>query len=85
VKYLLALLLLVHGWYDKACCQDRDCHPVACERIVATHGGFEFTDYSGAVYFFTRDKMKSSQDGDCHACVHQETHTGLCLYLPVRT
>jgi len=95
IAFIAAVLIIVlitmawpaqaHDWYAKACCGDNDCHPTPCERITAVGGGFEYRDYNGAVYFFTRDKMKFSQDGECHACVHQESHSALCLYLPVST
>jgi hypothetical protein len=84
------------GWqYGKECCADKDCHPVACERIAAVQGGFEYRDYAGATYFFTRDKMKLSQDGECHVCLHKANSwdtnhdqsvkvAPICVYLPVR-
>jgi hypothetical protein len=104
VVFVAAVLILVlitsvwphdapAGWaYDKNCCGNHDCHPIACERIVANNGGFEYRDYAGATYFFTRDKMKPSQDEQCHVCLHRvnswsspgERPAPLCLYLPVR-
>ena len=84
--WLLGGVLLIHGFYSDQCCADRDCHPVPCERITAAPGGFEFRDYAGAVYFFTRDKMHLSPDGQCHACVargeHAPTASPTCIYLP---
>jgi hypothetical protein len=80
-----------HGFYDKNCCGDNDCHPVACEQISAVAGGFEYRDAQArATYFFTRDKMKPSPEG-CHVCIHHENQVWsgrdehgapLCVYLP---
>ena len=70
-----------HSFYDKACCADADCHPVACERITAVNGGFEFRAYDRVTYFFTRDKMKPSQDESCHVCVNAASHSATCIYL----
>ena len=75
-----------HSFYDKACCADADCYPVACERITAVNGGFEYRDVARATYFFSRDKMHLSEDGRCHVCLHRINIDGpnapTCLYLP---
>ena len=81
---LLASPAAAHSFYDKSCCADHDCHPVPCERITMVAGGFEYRAYDNATYFFTRDKLRVSPDGDCHACVHNESHSATCVYLPVR-
>ena len=73
------------GWqYGKECCADKDCHPTPCERIAAVQGGFEYRDYAGATYFFTREKMKISLDDNCHVCISL-AHSPTCVYLPART
>lgn len=74
-----------HDWYDSQCCQEHDCRPVPCETITAVPNGFDYKDpHDHAIYFFTRDKMKPSQDERCHVCLHGSVvHAPLCLYLPV--
>jgi hypothetical protein len=84
-------LALAHSFYDTSCCADQDCHPVACEQISAVAGGFQYRE-ARATYFFTRDKMKPSQDENCHVCIHHanqdwsgnERGAATCVYLPVR-
>src|SRR5215472_18911318 len=98
--FVVAVLLIVfitmswpaqaHSFYDKQCCGDLDCQPVACEDITAQDGGFFYRDpHARATYFFTRDKMKLSPDDGCHICLHRTSASGaatpLCLYLPIRT
>jgi len=93
VLQMLALLLSAwpaqaHDFYDKTCCGGHDCRPVPCETIRAEPGGFDFTDpLDRASYFFSRDKMKPSQDGQCHVCIYRSVSppTPQCLYLPIST
>ena len=96
VTFLVALFILIlitiawpgrasaHSWYDRQCCGDGDCAPVACDAISARDGGFEYRDYAGATYFFTREKMKISLDDNCHVCISL-AHSPTCVYLPART
>jgi hypothetical protein len=71
--------------YDAQCCAEQDCRPVACEQITAVPNGFNYQDpYDRSIFFFTRDKMRLSQDDQCHVCLHGSIiHAPMCLYLPV--
>jgi len=88
VDALLGAPAMAHDFYDKACCANHDCHPVACETITAVPQGFDYVDpRDHAVYFFTRDKMLPSADDRCHVCLHGEwmpQPAPVCLYLPIK-
>ena len=110
VVAILVIVLITMAWprgasahdapsgfkYDKQCCGDHDCHPTPCENISSTDGGFTYSDpVTRATYFFTRDKMKMSLDGECHVCLHKVNNwdtnhnqsinvSPICVYLPVR-
>lgn len=77
---ILLGLLLVHGWYSKACCGDRDCHPVPCESIAEVKDGYV---YDG-VHF---DRAQPSPDNQCHACIqtYGNVRSGTCLFIQVTT
>jgi len=71
---------LAHGWYDHACCSDRDCAPVPAETVTEVPGGWRLK--SGE--FIERGNEKKSQDEDYHVCRVNGTGAVLCLYVPSR-
>jgi hypothetical protein len=68
-----------HHWYDADCCSDRDCAPIAADRVSAVDGGYlvelEAGDHPMVVrptsrwFPFDHPKLRPSQDGDWHVCV----------------
>jgi hypothetical protein len=78
--YLFVSQANAHGWYDKACCADKDCHPVNCDDISHNSAG----DFVWHEIIFYRTSMKVSQDGGCHVCVNSATLNplGICIYMP---
>lgn len=80
-----------HSWYDRDCCDDKDCRPARPDEVVTVPGGFLVTVTMDAVtetHFFTKGdpKVRFSQDGRFHVCVnHYGKGTPLswyCLYVP---
>lgn len=69
-------------WYDKACCDNRDCKPVdgKPEPEAVIHGDKPAYRYRGLV--FTQDKFKRSQDERFHVCIQPHMGIPLCIYLP---
>jgi len=62
---ILGIIALAHSWYPPECCSDQDCKSVPCESIQELPNGnlrYENLEY-------TRDKVKPSQDKNCHVCV----------------
>lgn len=71
----VAAQLLVHDWYPKQCCSDRDCHQVPCAEISVS-GDY----YLWHRIMFFRRSAQMSPDGLCHVCV-SETKNGVCIFL----
>jgi hypothetical protein len=74
-----------HGWYDIACCSDRDCEPLPIDAVVETATGYEVTFYSARLRFLVqgyvpRERIKISQDGSFHVCANPTRI--ICLYVP---
>jgi hypothetical protein len=83
IIWLLLSFAHAHSWYAKACCQDRDCHPVPCDAIQKTPDG-------GWVYRgvrFSRGQLHASEDDGCHVCIEENgvSPWGVCIYLPWQT
>lgn len=76
-------IALAHDWYPLACCSGIDCHPIACEEINERKDG----SMSWRGWVFPKEKIKMSQDVDCHACnpggVNSENleGVGICLFI----
>jgi len=68
-----------HDWYPYYCCAEHDCHPVDCEAIIDK--GKEVI-YHGLS--FMGDMIRSSQDGQCHACIiHEHLPNNGDAYSPI--
>jgi hypothetical protein len=76
VAFYVSVYLLAHALYDPACCEDKHCHPVACEEISSTTNGWL---WHGKL--FARAMLRDSPDGNCHVCV---AAAPVCIYLPPR-
>lgn len=70
-------LLLVHFFYENACCHEMHCHPVACSEVSDTAEGWKWRGK-----LFTRSMLRHSPDGACHVCI---AAAPLCIYLPPET
>lgn len=69
----------IPDWYDSACCNQRDCKPVA-------DGDVEFADMDGPIVrykptgnVFHRSQFRRSQDERYHVCINP-AGTSLCFY-----
>lgn len=71
----LSSIILAHSWYDPWCCNDKDCRPVPCTELIEQNNGD--LEYKG--YIIPKDKIKPSQDKDCHVCIFLEQ--GRCAYV----
>jgi hypothetical protein len=62
----LSLVTPVHDWYPWDCCSGRDCFAVEPDDLVEVEGGWE---YLPRKMFFSKDKVKPSQDANFHVCI----------------
>lgn len=80
---VLASLLLIHDFYDRSCCNEKDCRPVKCEDITHENGEWAYRHV-----LTSRSNIKPSPDGRCHACFLEDEHGEpiiyrlYCIYLP---
>ena len=77
-----ATYILVHSWYDPACCSDTDCRPVPSTDVSET-GPNEWT-YLPTGNKFTKDQIKPSRDGRFHVCIGNKVHDigrSYCIYI----
>ena len=73
---------LAHSWYDKDCCSDTDCHPIAsCDELQeGKNGSYSWTSPEGVTFYFRPDRVRPSQDKHCHVCTLSSAY-GLCAYI----
>jgi hypothetical protein len=75
MRALMALILLVHGWYPQDCCGGTHCHPVPCEEIRS--GPNQTLVWNGIT--FLNIHVHPSQDRYCHVCTSGPN--GLCAFI----
>lgn len=93
VSIIASALLLhaaeAHDWYEKDCCHDRDCAPLADGSIVETKHGFIVP--SGELILYGDFRLKQSRDYRFHWCrlageggrhPQERVTMTLCLYVP---
>jgi hypothetical protein len=66
-----------HGWYDPACCSERDCAP-ADEAVVDLPDGGVRVEGHG-VLAATDPRLRRSKDFEAHVCVSASGRL-LCVY-----
>lgn len=78
-----------HSWYDRDCCDDRDCRPAAPDEVQVNPTGYLVTvtiDGFTASKQFRKDEsaVRMSQDGRYHVCVQRfgQSISFYCLYVP---
>lgn len=79
-----------HSWYDRDCCDDRDCRPATPQEVKVTPEGFLVTvtlfGKTESKFFPKNDpKVRMSQDGRFHVCVANygtAVFSWYCLYVP---
>ena len=76
--YLGTRYALSHEDYTKACCGDKDCHPVPCEEVRSDGMSWKWKNYS-----IEKWRALPSTDGGCHVCINNNvmTSTMICIYL----
>jgi hypothetical protein len=70
-----------HSWYERDCCHDKDCHPIAsCAEIKELPDG----SYVWNGITFAKASRRVSHDNSCHVCVMEgmPLHYGICIYIP---
>ena len=80
---IIASPAIAHDWYDKGCCDDRDCHPEQ-GRVVSTPKGY-LVERLGELVPYGSKKIRRSQDKRFHTCEYPYTYdqsTIRCLYVP---
>jgi hypothetical protein len=73
-----------HSWYDRDCCDDKDCRPSPPGEITVVPGGYEFRlNGTGKVHFYGIGDahLRLSQDGKFHACVIHYSDFPRCIYV----
>lgn len=75
--FLIAMTLIAssHEWYDKWCCDGKDCGPVEKEP-PSTKGGYLI---NGQIFPF--DKVRASKDNRWHVCIWGGKVR--CVYAPM--
>ncbi len=92
--YILLVVLILsfsltakaHSWYDKECCDVRDCEPLSPDRVKVTPEGYVTPD--GQLVPFGQARV--SADKDFHWCKYQKDSTKvihphekrMCFYAP---
>lgn len=70
------------GWsYDRECCSDMDCRPIADDAVVRVPGGWRIVATGQII---PDNAVKHSPDEHFHRCSaygREDTHT-YCLYVP---
>lgn len=77
--FLFAIPAKPMGWYDAACCNNKDCRPAAKGEIVFTPDGWYIKQFNQTL---KPDEwaVKKSKDHRMHIC---ETATrARCIYVP---
>lgn len=73
------------GWYDSACCSNRDCEQLSDTAVTVEEGGYRvhYTAKLGLAVnvLVPFNAAKPSRDGHYHGCAN--TVAFLCLYVPV--
>lgn len=67
---------MAHSWYDRWCCDERDCAPIAAEQVVVTPQGYRVQD---AIVAFGDARV--SMDRDYHVCRWPDGSIR-CFYAP---
>jgi hypothetical protein len=90
-----APLASAHNWYEKQCCQDEHCEPIADGAVRETSKGFEVP--SGELLPYADSRVRQSHDMHYHWCHaqkatvsrHREIPFGpdstICLYVPPKS
>lgn len=74
-----------HDWYDRDCCDAKDCRPSPVGEITLVPGGYEYRqEGTGPVHFFKigDPKIRNSQDNRFHACPILYQQIPRCIYVP---
>lgn len=72
-----------HGWYDRWCCDDKDCAEVIDQQETG-HGDIIVTSKHGTVTIPVTMERKPSQDGKFHVCMRRGSWkmVAICYYVP---
>ena len=90
VLFSFTNLLFAHEWYDKNCCDDRDCKPSPEGSVKVTQQGYLVYPQNGlerpVLVPFRDERIKGSADNGYHTCVvsSEMSKDGWirCLYVP---
>lgn len=83
--YITPIYAFAHSFYDAACCNDRDCEPLAPEKVQVTPNGYVLPN--GQTVPFGQERI--SPDKDYHWCRYPNTtpivqpyNEKACFYAP---
>lgn len=73
-----------HSWYDPDCCSNQDCFEIGRQAVISPAEGGYLVTVPGRdkPVFFSRSKIRASQDGSYHVCIAQ-SGMPFCLYVPL--
>lgn len=77
---LLCTSASAHDFYDRECCSNRDCAPVASWRVKPLVDGWH-VDRTDVVPYLS-PKVRSAPDGKYHICRNPFSKKLLCIYVP---
>jgi hypothetical protein len=73
---VVSVVSLIHSWYPRDCCSDKDCGPIPSNRVQVTPDGY-VVDGRWRVAF---SAAKTSPDEEYHLCA---APSGLrCFFVP---
>ena len=82
IGLVILLVLLVspargHDWYDRDCCSNNDCKPIASCSEITEHlnGGAKWDKY-----VFQKKNVRPSHDSKCHVCIQPSSDSPMCVY-----
>lgn len=74
-----------HGWYERACCDERDCEPLPLDAVTLTPQGYHvrYISMNGNAIdqVVPRARVRPSHDGGYHGCA--VATLVICLYVPL--
>lgn len=69
-----------HDWYDRDCCDTRDCHPIDAARVQIVQDGYLLD--GKWLYTWGENGLRPSQDGGYSTCDPYPDVKPRCLYVP---
>jgi hypothetical protein len=69
---------LAHDWYPQQCCSDRDCAPLAAERVKVTPEAYIID----GIHRVAHNMVRWSPDEQYHGCLRGNPPQLFCFWAP---